>query len=105
MGLWLLTLLTPESLLFATGDLRRLFDLPTPLQFNPTRFVKVEAAIATSQVIVNGAATSGPRSAAPRNSQNSGIRAEPICTSIAQNPSAGTKPRSARPSARSAQTT
>ncbi len=39
MGLWLLTLLTPESLLFASGDLRHLFDLPTPLQFNPTRFV------------------------------------------------------------------
>jgi hypothetical protein len=35
LGLWLLTLLTPESLLFATGDLRRLLDLPTPLQFNP----------------------------------------------------------------------
>ena len=43
MGLWLLTLLTPESLLFATGDLRRLFDLPTPIPFNPQRFVKVEA--------------------------------------------------------------
>lgn len=54
MGLWLLTLLTPESLLFATGDLRRLFDLPTPLQFNPTRFVKVEAAIATSQLVAVG---------------------------------------------------
>lgn len=54
MGLWLLTLLTPESLLFATGDLRRLFDLPTPLQFNPTRFVKVEAAIATSQLLAVG---------------------------------------------------
>ncbi len=54
LGLWLLTLLTPESLLFATGDLRRLFDLPTPLQFNPTRFVKVEAAIAASQLVAVG---------------------------------------------------
>ena len=54
LGLWLLTLLTPESLLFATGDLRRLFDLPTPLQFNPTRFVKVEAAIAASQMLAVG---------------------------------------------------
>ena len=56
MGLWLLSLLTPESLLFATGDLRRLFDLPTPLQFNPTRFVKVEAAIAASQLVAVGLA-------------------------------------------------
>ncbi|WP_374244644.1 VanZ family protein [Zoogloea sp.] len=54
LGLWLLTLLTPESLLFATGDLRRLFDLPTPLQFNPTRFMKVEAAIAASQLVAVG---------------------------------------------------
>ncbi len=54
LGLWLLTLLTPESLLFATGDLRRLLDLPTPLQFNPTRFVKVEAAIAASQLVAVG---------------------------------------------------
>ncbi len=54
LGLWLLTLLTPESLLFATGDLRRLLDLPTPLQFNPTRFMKVEAAIAASQLVAVG---------------------------------------------------
>ncbi|HOY01371.1 VanZ family protein [Zoogloea sp.] len=54
MGLWLLTLLTPENLLFASGDLRRLFDLPTPLQFNPVRFVKVEAAIAASQLVAVG---------------------------------------------------
>ena len=54
LGLWLLTLLTPESLLFASGDLRHLFDLPTPLQFNPTRFVKVEAAIAASQLVAVG---------------------------------------------------
>ena len=54
MGLWLLTLLTPESLLFATGDLRRLFDLPTPIAFNPQRFVKVEAAIAASQLVAVG---------------------------------------------------
>lgn len=54
MGLWLLTLLTPENLLFATGDLRRLFDLPTPLQFNPARFVKVEAAITASQLLAVG---------------------------------------------------
>jgi len=54
MGLWLLTLLTPESLLFASGDLRHLFDLPAPLQFNPTRFVKVEAAIAASQLVAVG---------------------------------------------------
>lgn len=54
MGLWLLTLLTPENLLFASGDLRRLFDLPTPLQFNPVRFVKVEAAITASQLVAVG---------------------------------------------------
>ena len=54
MGLWLLTLLTPEDLLFASGDLRRLFDLPTPLQFNPVRFMKVEAAIAACQLVAVG---------------------------------------------------
>jgi hypothetical protein len=54
MGLWLLTLLTPENLLFASGDLRQLLDLPTPLQFNPVRFVKVEAAIAACQLLAVG---------------------------------------------------
>ncbi|MDD2990482.1 MAG: VanZ family protein [Zoogloea sp.] len=54
MGLWLLTLLTPGNLLFASGDLRPLLDLPTPLQFNPMRFVKVEAAIAACQLVAVG---------------------------------------------------
>lgn len=54
LGLWLFALLTPENLLFATGDLRRLFDLPAQLPFNPTRFMKVEAAIAASQLLAVG---------------------------------------------------
>ena len=66
LGLWLLTLLNPESLLFATGDLRELLGLPTPIAFNPQRFVKVEAAIAASQLVAVGlTARSMMRAASP----------------------------------------
>ncbi|NTV10778.1 MAG: VanZ family protein [Zoogloea sp.] len=54
LGLWLLTQLTPESLLFGIGDLRPLFDLPAPVAFSPGRFMKLEAAIAATQLLALG---------------------------------------------------
>lgn len=44
-GLWLLTQLTPETLLFGNGDLRSLLDLPAPLEYSAGRFAGIEAAI------------------------------------------------------------
>jgi VanZ family protein len=49
LGLWLVTQLTPETLLFGNGDLRELLDLPAPLDFSVERFANVEAAIVCSQ--------------------------------------------------------
>jgi hypothetical protein len=45
LGLWLMTQLTPETLLFGNGDLRELLDLPTPLDYSAGTFATVEAAI------------------------------------------------------------
>ncbi len=44
LGLWLMTQLTPETLLFGNGDLRELLDLPAPLDYSAERFAQVEAA-------------------------------------------------------------
>ncbi|WP_374490125.1 VanZ family protein [Zoogloea sp.] len=54
---WLLTQLTSDNLLFASGDLRRLFDLPTALPFSPQRFMKVESAIVACQLVAVGLTT------------------------------------------------
>ncbi|MDD5247978.1 MAG: VanZ family protein [Rhodocyclaceae bacterium] len=51
LGLWLLTQLTPETLLFGNGDLRGLLDLPAPLAFSAGRFAQVEAAIVCGQTL------------------------------------------------------
>ncbi len=45
LGLWLMTQLTPETLLFGNGDLRELFDLPATLDYSAERFAQIEAAI------------------------------------------------------------
>lgn len=45
LGLWLLTQLTPETLLFGNGDLRALFGLEAPLPYSAGRFAEMEAAI------------------------------------------------------------
>ena len=45
LGLWLLTQLTPETLLFGNGDLRSLLGLAAPLPYSAGRFADIEAAI------------------------------------------------------------
>ena len=54
LALWLLAQLSPETLLFSVGDLRRLFDLPAPLPFSPERFMRLEAAIVATQLVAIG---------------------------------------------------
>ncbi|MDO9598561.1 MAG: VanZ family protein [Azoarcus sp.] len=54
LGLWLLTQLTPDSLLFGSGDIRRLLDIPPPLPFSPERFIGFEAALTTATVVAVG---------------------------------------------------
>lgn len=46
LGIWLLVQLSPESLLFGTGNLRVLFELPSALPFDVERFSRHEAWIA-----------------------------------------------------------
>jgi VanZ family protein len=45
LGLWLLTQLTPATLLFGDGDLRSLLELPAPLAYDAGRFARIEAGI------------------------------------------------------------
>lgn len=54
LALWLLAQLSPDSLLFAAGDLRKLFDLPSPLPFQPARFMRLEAALVAINVVAVG---------------------------------------------------
>lgn len=54
LGLWLLAQLSPETLLFAAGDVRGLFDLPRPLPFSPERFMRLEAAIVATNLVAVG---------------------------------------------------
>jgi len=51
MALWLFAQLTPESLVFSTGDLRRLLELPTPLPFSPQEFLRLEAAATAGHLV------------------------------------------------------
>ncbi|MGE5468423.1 MAG: VanZ family protein [Ignavibacteria bacterium] len=51
LGLWLMTQLTPETLLFGNGDLRELLDLPTPIDYSAERFAQIEAAIVCGQTL------------------------------------------------------
>lgn len=51
LGLWLLTQLTPETLLFGAGDLRALFGLEAPLPYSAGRFVEMEAAIVCAHTL------------------------------------------------------
>jgi VanZ family protein len=51
LGLWLLTQLTSDGLLFGSGNLRQWFALPAPLLFHAERFILLEAAhVATTLV-------------------------------------------------------
>lgn len=54
LALWLLAQSMPDLALFATGDLRRLIGLPTPLPFQPERFITLEAAFVASSVFALG---------------------------------------------------
>ncbi len=51
MTLWLFAQLAPDSLVFSTGDLRRLLELPTPLPFSPQQFLRLEAAITAGHLL------------------------------------------------------
>lgn len=57
LGLWLLAQLSPKTLLFGLGDIRSFFDLPTPLPFNPERFMRLETAIVAANVLAVGLLT------------------------------------------------
>ena len=45
VGLWLLTQLSPETLLFGSGDLRELLDIPPAVTYAPSSFFVIETAI------------------------------------------------------------
>ncbi len=51
LGLWLLTQLTPETLLFGNGDLRSLLGLPPPLAYSAGNFVQIEAGIVCAHTL------------------------------------------------------
>lgn len=53
-GLWLLTQLNPETLLFGSGDLRHLLGLESALSFNTERFQRVEAGVAAANTLAVG---------------------------------------------------
>lgn len=53
LGLWLLTQLNPEILLFGTGDLRALLDLE-PLPYSAKRFLFIEAGVAAGGTLAAG---------------------------------------------------
>lgn len=54
MGLWLLTQVNPESLLFGNGDLRRALGIEPTLPFDVSRFVHIEAAVAAINAVAVG---------------------------------------------------
>lgn len=54
IGAWLMTQLSPETLLFGSGNLRQMLDLPTVQPFLPERFINVEAAIAAAGLLAAG---------------------------------------------------
>jgi VanZ family protein len=51
LGLWLLAQLMPDSMLFGSGDWRRMLNLPTPMAFDPERFIVLEAILVGSSAI------------------------------------------------------
>ena len=54
IALWLLAQLNPEILLFGTGDLRRLLDLPASMPFSAERFSTLEATITAANALALG---------------------------------------------------
>ncbi len=51
VGLWLLTQLSADGLLFGSGDLRHWLALPSPVAFEPERFIRLEAAHVAATVL------------------------------------------------------
>lgn len=64
-GLWLLTQVNPESLLFGNGDLRRALGIEPALPFDAARFAGIEAAIAGINTLAVGLVLSLLRLRAP----------------------------------------
>lgn len=54
VGLWLFTLLSPETFLFGTGDLRHLFDIPPTVAYAPSSFFALEAGIVFCNTVAIG---------------------------------------------------
>ena len=54
LSLWLVTQLSPETLLFGSGDLRSLLGLPLAVPFDPPVFQLVEALIVGASVVALG---------------------------------------------------
>ncbi len=54
LGLWLLGQLTPEDLLFGSGDVRSLLGVAAPLPFSPERFIVLEAVLGAATVLAVG---------------------------------------------------
>ncbi|HEX5126187.1 MAG TPA: VanZ family protein [Rhodocyclaceae bacterium] len=54
IALWWLTQLEPTNVLFGTGDLRPLFDLPAQMAFSARRYIALEAAIVAVQMLALG---------------------------------------------------
>jgi VanZ family protein len=53
-ALWILTQLMPDSMLFATGDLRQLLGLNAPLSFDAQRYQLLEAALVAVSMLAVG---------------------------------------------------
>ena len=54
LALWLLTQLEPNTLLFGTGDIRRLIDLPAAQQFSPDGYRVIESIVVTAATLAVG---------------------------------------------------
>ena len=54
IGLWLLTQLNPETLLFGSGDLRAIFASPTSELHPAEHFIRVEAVVVSAQTMALG---------------------------------------------------
>jgi VanZ family protein len=54
VGLWLLTQLSPETLLFGAGDLRQLFDISPAIPYGAPSFFALEASIVSCNTLAVG---------------------------------------------------
>ncbi|NMG67756.1 VanZ family protein [Azoarcus indigens] len=54
LGLWVLGQLTPDDLLFGSGDIRSLFGIAAPLRFAPERFIAFETALSATTIVALG---------------------------------------------------